>query len=270
MLGNVFSPYYAAARRKRSTSPLDFVAMNAVVYGPEARWALTERAGALRSGSDLLIGNSSMRWEGDSLVVDIDERAAPIPRPLRGRIRFHPSSLDGRARALDAGGIHRWHPIAPSGEVEVDLSEPRISFRGTGYLDANRGDAPLEETFSSWSWYRIAGRPGAAISYRTRERDGRLGAIDVELDRGRLRDRDLVSSHDLGPTRWGLSRTCAAAERERVVLTRTLEDTPFYARSQIEVVRDKERLAGVHETLSLDRFAKRWVQLLLPARMRRG
>jgi carotenoid 1,2-hydratase len=52
-------------------------------------------------------------------------------------------------------------------------------------------------------------------------------------------------------------------------VTRTLEDTPFYARSLV-----RKRLLGsnalaVHESLDLDRFRQPWVQCLLPFRMPR-
>jgi carotenoid 1,2-hydratase len=47
---------------------------------------------------------------------------------------------------------------------------------------------------------------------------------------------------------------------------RTVEDTPFYARSM--VMPDGSRGAQVvHESLSLARFDSRWVQALLPFRM---
>ena len=50
---------------------------------------------------------------------------------------------------------------------------------------------------------------------------------------------------------------------------RSLEDGPFYARSLIESTLLGERVHGVHESLSLDRFAAPWVQALLPFRMPR-
>jgi carotenoid 1,2-hydratase len=53
------------------------------------------------------------------------------------------------------------------------------------------------------------------------------------------------------------------------VLVETLEDAPFYARSLLTT-----RLAGTpaqtfHESLSLDRFSRGWVRMLLPFRMPR-
>jgi carotenoid 1,2-hydratase len=49
---------------------------------------------------------------------------------------------------------------------------------------------------------------------------------------------------------------------------RVVEDTPFYARS-MAMGADASTPELVHESLSLDRFSTRWVQTLLPFRMRR-
>jgi carotenoid 1,2-hydratase len=51
---------------------------------------------------------------------------------------------------------------------------------------------------------------------------------------------------------------------------RTLEDTPFYARSIASATFGGQPSAVVHEELSLDRFRSPWVRFLLPFRMRRG
>ena len=43
-IGTVFSPFYAAARKKGPTDPRDFVCVNAVFYEPKQKhWAMTER-----------------------------------------------------------------------------------------------------------------------------------------------------------------------------------------------------------------------------------
>ena len=49
-------------------------------------------------------------------------------------------------------------------------------------------------------------------------------------------------------------------------LVRTLEDTPFYARSEVAGRVLGEDARGVHEALDLDRFNARVVQLMLPYR----
>ena len=43
-IGTVFSPFYAAARKKGDTDPREFVCVNAVFYEPKQKhWAMTER-----------------------------------------------------------------------------------------------------------------------------------------------------------------------------------------------------------------------------------
>jgi carotenoid 1,2-hydratase len=52
-------------------------------------------------------------------------------------------------------------------------------------------------------------------------------------------------------------------------VARTFEDTPFYSRSMIATRLLGEPAHAMHESLSLDRFRKRWVQTLLRFRMPR-
>ena len=52
-------------------------------------------------------------------------------------------------------------------------------------------------------------------------------------------------------------------------LVRTLEDTPFYARSLVATTLMGERVVAMHESLSLDRVANPIVRLMLPFRMPR-
>ena len=63
------------------------------------------------------------------------------------------------------------------------------------------------------------------------------------------------------------STRCDAGGDARVV--RTLEDTPFYARSEIAADLAGARMVGVHEALSLDRFVRPVVQRMLGYRIRR-
>ena len=91
MLGNAFSPAYARARAQGGPAdPLAHCTMNVVLHGPRARrFALTERgrASVHRTATALSIGPSVMRWEGDALVIDLDEATALFPVPVPGRIR---------------------------------------------------------------------------------------------------------------------------------------------------------------------------------------
>jgi carotenoid 1,2-hydratase len=43
LIGSVFSPYYAWARRRGPTDPEHFCALNVALYGVDKGWAMTER-----------------------------------------------------------------------------------------------------------------------------------------------------------------------------------------------------------------------------------
>lgn len=276
LLGSVFSPYYAAARaRTGAAEPLAHCSMNVALYGPRHDgWAFTERgAGAVqREAQALSIGPSAMRWQGGALSVEFDEVTAPFGARLAGRIRLFPEEMgDGGAVHLDAAGRHRWWPIAPAARAEVELSHPSIRFRGAAYLDANGGDAPLEDDFVGWDWSRVASRERAVVTYDVTRRDGTRLLFARSFERGgKIRDGVPVVGRPIEPTLWGLGRTVHAGPERAPELIRTLEDTPFYARSLVRASYLGERAVGTHETLALDRFQSRWVQFLLPFRMKRG
>jgi len=270
MLGNVFSPYYAAARKRGPADPLDFVTMNVALYGPSSRrWALTERRGAARAPSWLSIGPSSIRREDDAIVVDVDEVTAPLATRLRGRIVLEPIIGCGRRRVLAAAGNHAWWPIAPRARVRVEMTDPEISWSGSGYFDANAGDEPLEDGFESWHWSRLPTPRGAVVSYAVQRRDGSRQTLDLAFDEHGSHAVEALSDHTLPPTSWRIPRTVRAPRHVPPGAIRTLEDTPFYARSVIEMRAAGHTGVAVHESLSLDRFRSRWVRALLPMRIRR-
>ena len=60
-----------------------------------------------------------------------------------------------------------------------------------------------------------------------------------------------------------------AAPTAEVAIVRTLEDAPFYARSELLTDVDGLSCATVHESLSMHRFVAPWVQCMLPFRMPR-
>ena len=271
MLGNVFSPYYAAARRKGKANPLEFVTMNVALYGPNSRsWSLTERRGAFRQQDALAIGPSSIRYEGGRVVVEIDEVTAPFRQRLKGKITLDPIALSGIPHTLAAGGCHTWWPIAPSARVNVTMSEPGLSFSGAGYFDANAGDEPLENGFNYWSWSRLPVGRGALVSYAVRRRNGGNSKLDLLFDAaGNVSSVDDLVAHDLASTGYRLEREVRAERGLRPQVERTLEDTPFYSRSAVEMRFRGATGLAMHESLSLDRFRSRFVQALLPMRIRR-
>ena len=275
MLGSVFSPFYFAARRQNGglADPLAFPAMNVALYTQGGnQWVLTERdARSLSRSSDaLLMGPSALRWEGSSLVIDLEERTAPISRRLAGRVRLHPHDGTGDTVHLDAAGRHRWRPIAPAARAEIELTSPALRFSGAAYLDSNEGDEPLESAFTSWTWARVASRDGAAITYDVDRRDGSKLLVTRAFDeRGRMEQGFPVETIDAAPTMWRMRRAVHADRGASARVERTLEDTPFYARSLVGTTLRGRPAIGTHEVLSLDRFRTRWVQFMLPYRMRR-
>jgi carotenoid 1,2-hydratase len=248
--------------------------MNVALYGPSRdHWALTERGAAAvqRDEHALGIGPSAMWWEGGALVIDLDEVTAPLGTRIAGRVRIYPEERDGTPLSLDAEGKHCWWPIVPAARAEVELTHPRLRFRGAAYHDANAGDEPLERAFTGWTWSRVAGRDRAVVTYDVRRRDGGRRLISRSFERGgRIHDEVPVVERSLPQTRWGLDRRIQVGPGSSPELLRTLEDTPFYSRSLVRASYLGDSAVGTHETLSLGRFASRWVQFLLPFRMRRA
>jgi carotenoid 1,2-hydratase len=68
---------------------------------------------------------------------------------------------------------------------------------------------------------------------------------------------------------WRIDRASQCDPDSIARVKKTLEDTPFYARSIIETKLLGQKVAAMHESLSLNRFRAPWVHLLLPFRMPR-
>jgi carotenoid 1,2-hydratase len=133
LIGSVFSPYYAAMRRRGGGDPLHHVSLNVAIYGQGKRWCMTERGrGAVRRmKSWLQIGPSSLEWNGDCLTIHNDEIAAPLPKRIRGVVRVYPTALHGKSYPLDPAGRHRWEPLAPCARVQVELERPSLRWWGS-------------------------------------------------------------------------------------------------------------------------------------------
>jgi carotenoid 1,2-hydratase len=215
------------------------------------------------------VGRSTLSWNGDGLCIDIDERASPIPRRLRGRIEVRAEAINPSTFILEAQGGHRWRPLIPRADVAVDMDMPVVSWRGAGYVDQNAGGEPLERAFSQWTWSRGQTRDGALILYdAVRRRESPL-SLALRFDRhGGIEHRDAPALAALPLTRWRLPRR-TRSDGGQASLIRPFEDTPFYARSLIRHSLYGERVESVHESLSLDRFSRSIVRLMLPFRMPR-
>ncbi len=278
-VGSVFSPYYAWARRREPLTPaLDHCALNVALYtldGPRVsgRWAMTERGRShvARTSDSLQIGPSAMRWDRDTLCIDIDEVCVPWPSRLRGTVRVSPEVLLNQSYTLDADGRHRWSPIAPMANVEVDLSQPGLRWRGTGYLDSNHGDRPLERDFERWDWSRVALAAGrSAVLYDVTRQGGIEHTLALSFDAdGTAYHFEPPPPAELPATRWRVKRGTRCEPSSAAHVLHTLEDAPFYARSVVASAWLKQPVTTVHESLSLDRFDTAIVRCMLPFRMPR-
>ena len=254
----------------------DHCAINVCLYSPgQGRWAMTERSrrDVSRSRDVFSVGPSAMRWRGGELEITLDEVANPLPRRVKGRVRVIPAGLSDFAAPLDDGERHRWGPIAPCARVEVDFDEPGLRWQGHGYLDSNEGDEPVSEPFTTWDWLRAPLSDGSTVVvYDVRQlngRDDRVIGTRFWPD-GRRAAVKLQVRQPLPASAWRVPRT-VRCERGDARVLRTLEDTPFYARSVVQAQLCGETVTAMHETLSATRFASPVVQLMLPFRMpRRG
>jgi len=271
-IGSVFSPYYAFARRKGPADPLNHCAVNVAIYRKGGdRWTMTERprSAVTRTSDTFKVGPSHLTWDGNALTIRIDEIAVPFPRRIRGKIRVVPTAITQRAFTLNEDGRHRWWPIAPCARVQVEMDQPHLRWQGDGYLDMNRGDAPLEHGFVDWQWSRGATGEGAVILYEALRRDGSRIDLAMTFDpQGRTENFEPPPLHILKRTGWQVARSVRSEDTARIV--RTLEDAPFYARSVLSAKLLGEPVTLMHESLSLDRFKMPVIQAMLPFRMPRA
>lgn len=233
------------------------------------------RSAVRRSEGSLTIGPSALEWDGSGLTIWIDEVTAPIPSRIRGLVRVHPAALVEREFQLDQNGRHRWCPIAPLGRVEVEMEQPRLSWRGEAYLDANRGSEPLENAFTRWDWSRANLREGAAVLYDVTCRNGDQLGLALHFDAsGAVRNFVPPPQVRLPTTGWRVARATRTEkeknEAPKARVLQTLENAPFYARSVVAIRLLGEPVVAMHESLSLDRFRTSWVKMLLPFRMPRA
>ena len=271
--GSVFSPYY---KRSDRGDPVDHSCLNVALYGPRgARWTMTERGrnSVVRDRDTLAIGDSAMRWVGDKLVIDIEERAiwlgCPVRPVVRGQVVVEPEVWSGQSFALDPARNHHWRSMAPRARVRVEMERPELSWRGSGYLDGNWGSEPIEDGFADWQWSRAHLGKEAAVLYEGVRRDGSRFATALRFDvSGRAHEEELPLGAPLPPTRWLMGRR-TRADRGHARVVKTWEDSPFYARSAVASRLFGAEVMAVHESLSLDRFRSPIVQWMLPYKMPR-
>jgi carotenoid 1,2-hydratase len=272
LLGNPFSPAYAAAYGRGVSEPLSFCALNVAVYGSGASaWCLTERAlrQTDRSALSVTFGASTMHWAGDDLVVEIAERTAPLGRPVRGQVVLRPAVRPGVGLTLDGLGRHRWWPVAPIARIDVNLASPALRFSGHAYHDANAGAEPLAAAFDSWHWARAQAPSGAMISYDVTEASGASRSLALQITRqGVLEHLEGLRTVVLPRTLWGIRRHTRADPGEAPRVVRELENGPFYSRSLVATRLVRNPLLAVQESLAAHRLRRAWVHRLARFRMR--
>jgi carotenoid 1,2-hydratase len=272
LLGNPFSPAYARARARGAARATAFCSMNVALYANgRSAFALEERSVSSldRAASGVQIGTSSMRWDGDRLVVDVDERATPFGRRVLGKVVLHPEAHSGLELDIDERGAHRWWPVAPLARIEVDLSMPGVRFSGHGYHDANAGASALESTFESWSWSRARAPEGALLTYDVACSSGAERALAFKVSpRGELEELGRSWRTPLARTGWGLDRHARVDAGHPGRVVRSLEDGPFYARALVETYLGGRPVVAMHETLAAHRLRRRWVRFFTKFRMR--
>ncbi len=268
-VGSVFSPYYVRARRRGEGLPDNHCAINVALYGSKRRWAMTERGlgHVARDATFFKVGPSSLVWNGDELTIAIKEYGAPLPRALRGTVRLSAKDFYDSAVMLDSFGKHYWQAVSPHARVSVEFENPKLSWEGSAYHDMNWGDEPLEQGFSDWTWARANTVHGTEVLYDVNRRDGSRLKFGTCFHDGKVSERMVPATHSVKRGFWGMPRDIASEAPPRLITS--LEDAPFYTRNLVELTLDGKAVHAVHESLSLDRFRKPVVQMMLPFRMPR-
>ncbi|TRD22487.1 carotenoid 1,2-hydratase [Palleronia caenipelagi] len=269
-IGSVFSPWYRWSGRR---NPANHVCLNVATYGPGGRFTMTDRGETTlhQSRSELSIGPSAMRWEGDRLIVEVNEVSSP---PLISRVRGHitvtPSAVTDRELCLTPDGAHIWRPFAPTAHVEVDLGK-RAQWQGEGYFDANFGTRALEADFSYWTWGRYPLADGTACFYDAVRRDGThlASGFRFHADGRSERLETLPPLQRLPRSLWAVMRETRGDAGSRPKTALSMLDAPFYCRSAVTTRIDGYETTGVHEALDLDRFRGPWLMPMLAVRVPR-
>jgi len=224
-----------------------------------------------RSADHFTVGPSGLQWDGETLVIHLDEISAPLPYRVRGTVRVTPELIGTTAFMLDPAGRHRWHPVAPRARVEVAMKQPGVSWSGPGYFDSNFGDEALEAGFDDWHWSRAHLKRDVAVLYEGRRRDGTPFDLALKVDRqGRWHDVVQPPAAKLPRTGWLIHRATRADAGHPPKVIKTWIDAPFYARTKLATRVFGEDCEAVHESLALGRFRSPVVQTMLPYRMPRA
>ncbi|MEL7091897.1 MAG: carotenoid 1,2-hydratase [Pseudomonadota bacterium] len=269
-IGSVFSPWYRWSGRK---SPQNHCCINVATYGRGGRFTMTDRgARALRqTASRLEVGPSKMCWQGDHLLIEINEVSSwPLITRMRGQIRIVPTGLAQVELPLTPDDSHIWRPFAPRARIEVEIDRPGWQWTGEGYFDANFGTRALEQDFSYWTWGRFPTGNGAACFYDATRLDGSQLSAGFTFDAdGTARTMPLPPKARLPRSKWAVRRETRADLGAFPRQALAMLDAPFYTRSAVSTVLDGEETTGVHEALDLRRFRSPFLKPMLATRVPR-
>lgn len=234
---------------------------------------MTDRGrSALRTSEDVFrVGPSSMRWNGQELIIDINEIGAlPMVTRVRGQVRVKPRAITQVELPLTPDGAHVWRPFAPISDISVSLEAKGWQWEGHGYFDANFGTRALEQDFSYWTWGRFPAQAGATCFYDATRTDGSTLACAATFDEdGQVHSADLPPSQPMTPNIWALRRECRADPGTRAKRSLAMLDAPFYSRTAVTTQLNGEQTTGVHEAIDLRRFGSRWIKPMLAVRVPR-
>ncbi|WP_254598088.1 carotenoid 1,2-hydratase [Polynucleobacter antarcticus] len=252
-----------------------YCAINVAIYTPSKKyWTMTERGrnAVTRTTDTFTVGPSQLHWEHDMLSIQIDERVPLLGQKVQGTIKVFPDQLFHHVVPLDDQAKHRWGPIAPSARVEVSLSKPDLKWHGHAYFDSNEGDEAISKPFSEWDWSRAHLKDGStAVIYDVRQKNGLDRVITTKFNTNGTTEHFTAPERvPLKNTGWGIKRNLRSEQGAGVQLIKTLEDTPFYARSIIQSTLLNENVISMHETLNVKRLESGIVQWMLPWRMPRN
>ena len=271
-VGSVFSPYYKWRRRYGPVQAENHCAVNVVLFGAGGkRWSMTERgASSLRRSADrYCLGASHAQLEAGRLTIVVDEIGVPFPHRIKGKIIVSFDALQTTAFHLDSHHKHVWRPLAPRAHIQVAFDSPRQSWEGEAYVDSNWGAEPVESGFLGWQWSRASRNEETCVFYDVVERPGTKRGIAAAFDRkGGVRPLPAAPQHDAGKTLWRVERPYRSEGLHSGVI-KTVEDTPFYARSLLKQTIEGQDCTAIHESLDVTRYERPIVQAMLPWRMPR-
>jgi carotenoid 1,2-hydratase len=281
--GAVFSPRYFAARRSAAHAgqpappARHYPAVNIALHSSARQaWVMSEYPASTDTevrdpDAPLSIGKSTARWTEAGLTLTLDERTAILGARVRGEVTITATCAPGPRLTLAEPG-HAWQPLIPQGRAVVALDGAR--FEGRAYVDANRGDGPLEAAFRRWRWMRVDHPEGPRLVYAGERRDGTAFSHAFALDFAGTATPWDVREATLSTTPWGVRRVADLPPHAESLRVTTLLDSPFYARTRLDWretpagLPASNRAAAMHESVDLDRFGAGWVRFLLPFKMR--